>query len=172
MSPRRGEVLLGRWRPLSVQRAQVEHRRADRPERTGALRSLSIRGAPHQDRPDRAFKTRELALLIEFYLERAERYGAISQEAADEARYFVHTLDDGYELTFTRSALIFDFAKPGTGAARERRRNRVTTALGVLNLIRPASGRRRAEHGVVVRDWRAVPRMTRAREVSLKSTTS
>lgn len=67
-----------------------------------------------QDRPDRAFKTRELALLLEFYLERAERYGAISRDAADEARYFVHTLDDGYRLTFTRSALIFDFAKPGT----------------------------------------------------------
>ncbi|WP_288142402.1 hypothetical protein [Mesorhizobium sp.] len=67
-----------------------------------------------QDRPDRAFKTRELALLLEFYLERAERYGAISHEAADEARYFVHTLDDGYQLAFTRSALIFDFAKPGT----------------------------------------------------------
>lgn len=67
-----------------------------------------------QDRPDRAFKTRELAVLLEFYLERAERYGAISREAADEARYFVHTLDDGYQLAFTRSALIFDFAKPGT----------------------------------------------------------
>jgi hypothetical protein len=67
-----------------------------------------------QDRPDRAFKTREFALLLEFYLERAERYAAISREAADEARYFVHTLDDGYQLTFTRSALIFDFAKPGT----------------------------------------------------------
>jgi len=67
-----------------------------------------------RDRPDRAFKTRELALLLEFYLERAERYGAIGREAADEARYFVHTLDDGYQLAFTRSALIFDFAKPGT----------------------------------------------------------
>lgn len=67
-----------------------------------------------QDRPDRAFKTRELALLLEFYLERAERHGSISCEAADEARYFIHTLDDGYELLFTCSALIFDFAKPGT----------------------------------------------------------
>ena len=67
-----------------------------------------------KDRPDRAFKTRELALLLEFYLERAERYGSIGREAADEARYFIHTLDDGYRLTFTRSALIFDFAKPGT----------------------------------------------------------
>jgi DNA phosphorothioation-dependent restriction protein DptH len=67
-----------------------------------------------QDRPDRAFKTRELALLLEFYLERAERYRVISREAVDEARYFIHTLDDGYQLAFTRSALIFDFAKPGT----------------------------------------------------------
>lgn len=67
-----------------------------------------------QDRPDRAFKTRELALLLEFYLERAERYGAIGSEAADEARFFIHTLDDGYQLVFSRSALIFDFAKPGT----------------------------------------------------------
>jgi DNA phosphorothioation-dependent restriction protein DptH len=72
---------------------------------------------PHrtpQDRPDRAFKTRELALLLELYLERAERYGAMSRAAADEARCFLHTLDEGYRLTFTRSALIFDFAKPGT----------------------------------------------------------
>jgi DNA phosphorothioation-dependent restriction protein DptH len=67
-----------------------------------------------KDRPDRAFKTRELALLLEFYLDRAERYGAVSREASDEARFFVHTLDDGYQLAFTRSALIFDFAKPGT----------------------------------------------------------
>lgn len=67
-----------------------------------------------QDRPDRVFKTRELALLLEFYLERAKRYGSISREAADEARYFIHTLDDGYQFSFTRSALIFDFAKPGT----------------------------------------------------------
>lgn len=67
-----------------------------------------------KDRPDRAFKTRELALLLEFYLERAQRYGTISRDAADEVRYFVHTLDNGYQLAFTRSALIFDFAKPGT----------------------------------------------------------
>src|SRR5207247_8570895 len=72
---------------------------------------------PHrtpQDRPDRAFKTREFATLLEFYLDRAERYGAISREAAEEARFFLHTLDEGYRMAFTRSALIFDFAKPGT----------------------------------------------------------
>ena len=42
--------------------------------------ALPLRPAAHaQDRPDRSFKTRELALLLEFYLDRAERYGAISR---------------------------------------------------------------------------------------------
>ncbi len=72
---------------------------------------------PHrapEDRPDRSWKTRELAILLEFYLERTERYGAITGDAGEEARFFLRTLDDGYRFTFTRSALIFDFAKPGT----------------------------------------------------------
>lgn len=67
-----------------------------------------------RDRPDRAIKTRELATLIAFYLERAERYGALAGDAAEEARTFLRTLDEGYQLTFTRSALVFDFAKRGT----------------------------------------------------------
>ncbi|MEW6733544.1 MAG: ATP-binding protein, partial [Acidobacteriota bacterium] len=81
---------------------------------------LSFHFDPHRttkDRPDRAFKTRELAMLLEFYLERAERYEIISAQAAEEARYFLRTLDNGYKLTFTRSALIFDFEKPGTEPA-------------------------------------------------------
>lgn len=70
------------------------------------------RSAP--DRLDRLVKTRELVTLLEFYLDRAERYGMISPEAADEARFFLRTLENGYRLTFTRSALIFDFQRPGT----------------------------------------------------------
>jgi DNA phosphorothioation-dependent restriction protein DptH len=35
-------------------------------------------------------------------------------EAADEARRFLETLEGGYVLRFTRSALVFDFDKPGT----------------------------------------------------------
>lgn len=66
------------------------------------------------DRPDRTFKTHELATLLEFYLDRAERYGVIDATAAEEARYFIRSLGDGYGLSFTRSALIFDFEKPGT----------------------------------------------------------
>lgn len=65
------------------------------------------------DRPDRAMKSRELAMLLTFYLERAERYGIVDPEVAGEARYFLNTLEDGYTLRFTRSGLIFDLAKPG-----------------------------------------------------------
>ena len=72
---------------------------------------------PHRsavDRLDRLVKTRELVTLLEFYLDRAERYGIIVREAADEARFLLRTLENGYRLTFTRSALIFDFQRPGT----------------------------------------------------------
>ena len=66
------------------------------------------------DRPDRLMKTRELATLLEFYLDRSVRYGIMAEDSADEARFFIRALEHGYELRFTRSALIFDFAKPGT----------------------------------------------------------
>lgn len=73
---------------------------------------------PHRtpvDRPDRAMKTRDFAALLEFYLSRSERYRLVAPEVADEGRYFLRTLErDGYRLVFTRSALVFDFAKAGT----------------------------------------------------------
>ena len=78
---------------------------------------LSYHFDPHRtsvDRPDRLLKTRELVTLLEFYLDRAERYGVASPEAAEEARFFLRTLESGYRIAFTRSALIFDFEKPGT----------------------------------------------------------
>lgn len=68
---------------------------------------------PH-DRADRLIKTRELTTLLEFYLDRAERYEVMTPESADEARFFLRSMEDGYRLAFTRSALIFDFEKPGT----------------------------------------------------------
>ncbi len=69
------------------------------------------------DRPDRLMKTRELATLLEFYLDRSVRYGIMAEDSAEEARFFIRALEHGYELRFTRSALIFDFAKPGTEPA-------------------------------------------------------
>jgi len=70
------------------------------------------------DRADRPIKNRDLAALLEFYLERSERHGVVLPEAAQEARYFLRRLDQTpYKLAFTRSAIVFDFSKTGTGAA-------------------------------------------------------
>jgi DNA phosphorothioation-dependent restriction protein DptH len=73
---------------------------------------------PHRqvvDRPDRSMKNRDFAALLEFYLDRSVRYGLVAPEAVNEARYFLRTLDnEEYHLEFTRSALVFDFGKPGT----------------------------------------------------------
>ena len=69
------------------------------------------------DRPDRLLKTRELATLLEFYLERGARYGLMEPEAGDEARTFLDLLEDGYTLRFSRSGVVFDFDKPGTEPA-------------------------------------------------------
>ncbi|MGO9840913.1 MAG: methylation-associated defense system ATP-binding protein MAD8 [Candidatus Acidiferrales bacterium] len=66
------------------------------------------------DRPDRLLKNRELSNLLEHYLDRGVRYKIIGQEVQEEARYLLRTLDYGYKLKFTRSALIFDFEKAGT----------------------------------------------------------
>lgn len=71
------------------------------------------------DRPDRLVKTRELALLLETYLDRGVRYKLIEPEVNQEARHLLDTLEMGYRLTFTRSALIFDLAKAGTEASEK-----------------------------------------------------
>ena len=68
------------------------------------------------DRPDRQLKNRELANLLEFYLDRGVRYKIIGREVEEESRYLLRTLDYGYSLQFSRSALVFDFEKPGTEA--------------------------------------------------------
>lgn len=70
------------------------------------------------DRPDRPIKNRDLAALLGFYLDRSERYGVVLPEAAEEAHYFLRRLDErSYTLKFTRSAVVFDFSKPGTEPA-------------------------------------------------------
>lgn len=68
------------------------------------------------DRPDRLLKSRELAQILRFYLERAVRHGIFDDAAALEARGFLAAIEQGYSLQFRRCALIFDFDKPGTEA--------------------------------------------------------
>ena len=66
------------------------------------------------DRPDRLLKTRELTMLLEFYLDRGLRYGLMEHAAGAEARVFLDLLEEGYSLRFSRSGLVFDFDKSGT----------------------------------------------------------
>lgn len=72
---------------------------------------------PHlnaSDLPERQLKNRQLANLLEFYLDRGVRYKIVAAEVEQEARFLLRTLDYGYQLRFTRSALVFDFEKSGT----------------------------------------------------------
>lgn len=83
---------------------------------------LSLHFDPNRgpnDRADRLLKTRELVTLLEFYLDRGERYGIMDRQAADEARFLLRSLEDGYRLVFTRSALVFDFEKDGSEVEHE-----------------------------------------------------
>ena len=66
------------------------------------------------DRPDRLLKSRELARILRFYLERSIRYGIFDPAAAQEARGLLESIEQGYSLQFSRCALIFDFDKNGT----------------------------------------------------------
>ena len=65
------------------------------------------------DRPDRLLKTHELRVLLEFYMGRSERYELMQRDVADEARFLLARLEEGYTLNFTRSALIFDLEQTG-----------------------------------------------------------
>lgn len=83
---------------------------------------LSTHFDPHRaptDRADRLVKTRELVALLEFYLDRGVRYGLMDERAAEEARFLLRSLEDGYRLVFTRSALVFDFEKDGSEIEHE-----------------------------------------------------
>ena len=83
---------------------------------------LCLHFDPHRNKPDRAdrlMKSQELVSLLEFYLDRGVRYGLMESSAVQEARFFLRSLEDGYRLVFTRSALIFDFEKTGSDIEQE-----------------------------------------------------
>ncbi|HJK91076.1 MAG TPA: hypothetical protein RMH85_24470 [Polyangiaceae bacterium LLY-WYZ-15_(1-7)] len=138
---------------------------------------ISYHFDPHRsevDRPDRMVKTRELVNLLEFYLERATRYRAMSEDAAEEARFFLRTLEDGYRLDFTRAALIFDFDKPGTEPA-ERENGIEYHRIGVdlIGQLVEAAAPEELEHDAVAREplegeepvaARSIGELTRRRE--------
>ncbi|WP_369151482.1 hypothetical protein [Streptomyces sp. R17] len=66
------------------------------------------------DRVDRSVKNLVLSSMLRFYLERAARHGTMAQKPREAAHALLDSLDEGYELRFTRSGLIFDLARSGT----------------------------------------------------------
>ncbi|MFT4927250.1 MAG: DNA phosphorothioation-dependent restriction protein DptH, partial [Phenylobacterium sp.] len=71
------------------------------------------------DRPDRLVKTQQLSVLLEYYLKRAQRFGLLSQAVIDEAKFLLRTLEQGYTLSITRSAVIFDFGQDNSEVENE-----------------------------------------------------
>ena len=71
------------------------------------------------DRPDRLLKTQRLCELLEHYLKRSERFSLLSPEVVDEAKFLLRTLEQGYRLAITRSAVIFDFAQSHSNIENE-----------------------------------------------------
>ena len=64
------------------------------------------------DRLDRELKTMELQSILSFYLQRAERYGNISQESYGLFIKFISELHEGYHLRFKNLGILFDFSAP------------------------------------------------------------
>lgn len=72
-----------------------------------------------KDRLDRQVKTKELISLLEFYLERSQRYGIISDSHVPTFRKFIQDLENGYILSSAGSGLIFDFSFDGITSDEE-----------------------------------------------------
>lgn len=63
------------------------------------------------DRLDRELKTLELANLLNFYIDRANRYNIIDPEMVREFREFLNTLNEGYNIKFKRMGIIYDLSQ-------------------------------------------------------------
>lgn len=65
------------------------------------------------DRMDRLVRTQELATLLDFYLERAERYRLIPSANLEPLRALLENLEEGYRLRITRAGIIFNLQAQG-----------------------------------------------------------
>jgi len=64
------------------------------------------------DRIDRALKNLELGTLLEFYIDRASRFGFMDEEARKRSLDFCASLADGYSLEFNPLEIIYNFTSP------------------------------------------------------------
>ncbi len=82
-------------------------------------KSFNLEVSPENERPDKVIRDRQFRSLLEFYIERASRLGLMTADAHLEARAFLSLMEQGYEVAFTQSAVIFDFEKPGRDESLE-----------------------------------------------------
>lgn len=76
------------------------------------IEALKLHFDNQDDRLDRELKTMELKSILLFYLQRAKRYGSISQESYDSYIKFISELNAGYNLRFKNLGIVFDFSAP------------------------------------------------------------
>ena len=62
------------------------------------------------DRLDRQIKNKELKSLLEFYINRAKRYGFLADNTYQHYIFFLQSLDNGFSIEFKELGIIFDFA--------------------------------------------------------------
>lgn len=76
------------------------------------IEALKLHFDNQDDRLDRELKTMELRSILLFYLQRAKRYGSISQESYGSYIKFISELNIGYNLRFKNLGIVFDFSAP------------------------------------------------------------
>ncbi len=64
------------------------------------------------DRIDRAIKNLELRKLLEFYIERASRFGQLDAQVRRDYLTFCASLDAGYSMSFDPLEIIYNFSAP------------------------------------------------------------
>ena len=65
----------------------------------------------YRSQPDRLWRASELSNLLTFYVNRADRYRLMSDGVVEESQILLSILEQGYELKFSRIALVFDFSQ-------------------------------------------------------------
>lgn len=65
------------------------------------------------DRYDRLIRTRELGVLLNFYLDRSVRHHLVSVDQVVTIKDFINHLEDGYTLHLTRSGIVLHLGENG-----------------------------------------------------------
>ena len=65
------------------------------------------------DRFDRLVKSRELSVLLKFYLDRSARHRLVSAEQVESTKTLLNNLESGYTLNFTRTGIVFQLGSNG-----------------------------------------------------------